>query len=104
MVQLDDGRPGRRGADRCRASAPSSDVALRGGTAPLWTGEAHGLEVIVQAQDGSTPRDVQVQLIDPGTSPADAAPGAPKITDQAHAAMAMPGSTRGRSGVPTRAS
>src|SRR3954449_10740262 len=67
-----------------------SDADLRGGTAPLWTGEAHGLEVIVQAQDGSTPRDVRVELIDPGTSPADAAPGAPEMTDQAHAAMAMP--------------
>ena len=72
------------------APAPSADADLRGGTAPLWTGEAHGLEVIVQAQDGSTPRDVQVELIDPGTSPADAVPGAPEITDQAHAAMAMP--------------
>src|SRR4051794_13076735 len=67
-----------------------SDADLRGGTAPLWTGEAHGLEVIVEAQDGSTPRDVRVELIDPGTSPADAAPGAPEMTDQAHAAMAMP--------------
>src|SRR3954452_23353247 len=63
---------------------------FRGGTAPYWTGVAYGVEAIVQAADGSTPRDVQVELIDPGTSPADASPGAPEITDEAHAAMAMP--------------
>jgi hypothetical protein len=68
--------------------APDPDV--RGGTSPYWTGDAYGVEVIVQAADGTTPRDVQLTLIDPGTSSADAVPGAPAITDQAHAAMTMP--------------
>ncbi len=63
---------------------------VRGGTAPVWTGAARGVEVVVQGADGSTPRDVQVQLIDPGTSAADAMPGKPEIADQAHAASAMP--------------
>src|SRR3954463_8307760 len=63
---------------------------VRGGTAPYWTGDGYGVEVIVQAPDGTTPRDVQVSLIDPGTSPADAAPGAPAVKDEAHAAMTMP--------------
>ncbi|MCV2488569.1 N-acetylmuramoyl-L-alanine amidase [Geodermatophilus sp. YIM 151500] len=70
--------------------APAAAPDVRGGTAPYWTDEAYGVEVIVQAADGSTPRDVQVQLIDPGTSEADAMPGAPSITDQAHAADALP--------------
>jgi N-acetylmuramoyl-L-alanine amidase-like protein len=63
---------------------------VRGGTSPYWTDDAYGVEIIVQAADGTTPRDVQVSLIDPGTSDADAAPGAPEITDQAHAAATMP--------------
>ena len=62
----------------------------RDGTAPYWTGEARGIEVIVQAADGSAPADVQVQLIDPGTSRADASLGKPRINGQAHAAMLMP--------------
>ena len=38
------------------------------------------VEAIVQSADGATPRDVQVQLIDPGTSAADATPGTPAVT------------------------
>lgn len=68
----------------------SPGVEARGGTAPVWTGVARGVEVIVQAADGSTPRDVQLELIDPGSSPADGQLGAPAITDRAGAAMAMP--------------
>jgi hypothetical protein len=63
---------------------------VRGGTAPVWTGAARGVEVVVQAADGTTPDDVQLQLIDPGTSAADARPGGPQITDTAHAADGMP--------------
>ncbi len=63
---------------------------VRGGTAPVWTGPARGIEVIVQSPDGTTPADVQLQLIDPGTSAADAVPGEPEITDVAHAATTMP--------------
>src|SRR4051794_14104498 len=48
--------------DGAPASSPGGEV--RGGTAPVWTGKARGIEVIVQAADGSTPRDVQVELID----------------------------------------
>ncbi len=76
-------------AERESTSAPA-DGDVRSGTAPVWTGPARGVEVIVQAVDGSTPRDVQVQLIDPGKSAADAMPGKPEITDQAHAAAVMP--------------
>jgi len=74
------------------ATTPGADddAVFRGGTAPYWTDEAYGVEAIVQSAAGATPRDVQVQLIDPGTSPADATPGAPEVTDTAEAAMIMP--------------
>src|SRR4051795_6580905 len=77
---------------------------VRGGTAPYWTGDGYGVEVIVQAPDGTTPRDVQVSLIDPGTSPADAAPGAPAVKDEAHAAMTMPAIYSRAQWAPTRPS
>jgi hypothetical protein len=67
-----------------------SAPAARGGTAPYWVGDAFGVEVIVQAADGATPQDVQVQLIDPGNSRADVVPGPPTATAQADAAMNMP--------------
>ena len=62
------------------------DGTLRDGTAPYWSDRATGVEAVVQTPDGRTPRDVKVQLIDPGTSPADANPGAPVVQDEAHAA------------------
>jgi hypothetical protein len=64
--------------------------APRGGTAPYWVGASFGIEVVVQAADGATPQDVQVQLIDPGSSPADAVPGPPTATATAGAVMHMP--------------
>jgi uncharacterized protein with LGFP repeats len=62
----------------------------RQGTAPYFTGPAHGVEVVVQASGRTAPADVSLQLIDPGTSPADASVGKPQVTDQADAAAAMP--------------
>jgi hypothetical protein len=76
--------------DDAEPEGPGAPAELRGGTAPVWTGPARGIEVIVQAPDGTTPEDVQLQLVDPGRSAADRAPGAPDITDQAHAATTMP--------------
>lgn len=76
--------------DDVQPTSPAGGPEFRGGTAPYWTDDGYGVEVIVQSADGSTPRDVQVQLIDPGTSAADASPGAPQATDQAHAASTMP--------------
>ncbi|SNR73717.1 N-acetylmuramoyl-L-alanine amidase [Blastococcus mobilis] len=77
------------------AAVPAADGSLpaggRGGTAPYWTGDAYGIELVLQTADGSTPQDVQLELIDPGTSPADSAPGKPTARDQAQAGMYMPG-------------
>jgi hypothetical protein len=71
-------------------ASPGGATEFRGGTAPYWTDDAYGVEVIVQSATGPAPRDVQLQLIDPGNSAADAKPGAPQVTDQANAAMVMP--------------
>ena len=67
-----------------------ADPAVRGGTSPYWTDDAYGVEAIVQAPGGVTPDDVQVQLIDPGTSAADASVGAPRATGEAHADLIAP--------------
>jgi uncharacterized protein with LGFP repeats len=63
---------------------------LRGGTEPLWTGPSTGVEARLVTASGAQPTDVRVDLIDPGSSPTDAALGSPEITDDAEAAVAMP--------------
>ncbi len=50
------------------------------GTPPLWVGTADGIQVKVATSDGVVPRDLRVQLVDPGTSAADA--GAPQAAVQ----------------------
>ena len=71
--------------------APAGEQAeLRGGTSPLWVGEGHGVEVELLTRSGAAPTAVQAQLIDPGESAADAAPGRAAVRDQAHAASSMP--------------
>lgn len=64
--------------------------ASRGGTAPYWTGESYGVEVIVQGAGGAVPDDVKVALIDPGKSAADKLAQAPAAKATAHADEAMP--------------
>ncbi len=49
--------------------------ASRAGSDPLYVGPSDGVQVRVDA-GATTPRDLQLALIDPGTSPADANPGA----------------------------
>ena len=44
----------------------------RGGTAPLWVDSADGIQARVDVRSGSSPRDLRLSLVDPGTSPADA--------------------------------
>jgi hypothetical protein len=51
-------------------------LALRDGTAPLWVGHGDGVQVRVTTASGVAPRDVRVDLVDPGTSTADASAGA----------------------------
>lgn len=67
-----------------------SGAAPRGGTAPLWTGPSTGVEAELVTRSGAQPTDVQLTLVDPGASDADAALGSPEITDTAEAAGSMP--------------
>jgi uncharacterized protein with LGFP repeats len=69
-------------------AAGGADV--RAGTAPYWTGEAQGVEVVVQGAGGAVPEDVRVALIDPGTSAADQLTTAGQPTATAHAASTAP--------------
>jgi hypothetical protein len=62
--------------------------ALRAGTPPIWTGPSDGVQVRVQGQDGAAPQDLRIELVDPGTSPADAVASAP--SGSAHAAQDEP--------------
>lgn len=72
------------------AGNPAAD--LRGGTDPVWTGDAYGVEVEVTTRSGAEPADVELVLIDPNESAADAAPvpDAETVTDVANAAAWAP--------------
>lgn len=63
---------------------------LRGGTEPLWTGPAVGVEVELLTRSGMSPVDATLELIDPHESPADAIPTSPDLGDTAEAASALP--------------
>jgi hypothetical protein len=77
--------------DDVEQAPTSGGRAVRDGTAPYYTGPANGIQVIVQAPDGTSPRDIRAELIDPGTSAADSSLGTPEVQDQAQAALTMPG-------------
>ncbi|MDQ4037755.1 MAG: N-acetylmuramoyl-L-alanine amidase [Actinomycetota bacterium] len=74
--------------------APNPQAAaageLRGGTEPLWTGPAVGVEVELLTRSGASPIDATLQLIDPHQSAADAVPVTPDTQDTADAASAQP--------------
>jgi N-acetylmuramoyl-L-alanine amidase len=55
------------------ALAPSDDGAgTRAGTEPLYTGPSSGVQVRVDLISGELPADLRLDLVDPGTSDADA--------------------------------
>jgi len=62
----------------------------RAGTEPLLTGMADGVQVRVDTADGIAPAGLQVSLIDPGTSPGDAALDAVMPPAMASAATTAP--------------
>ena len=61
---------------------------FRVGTAPIWTGPSDGVQVRVDSLSGAKPQDVNIELVDPGTSPADAFVSGPR--DQAYAEAVRP--------------
>ncbi len=50
-------------------------VGSRVGTAPAWVGAADGVQVRLDVPAGPAPRDVRIDLVDPGVSEADATLG-----------------------------
>ncbi len=56
-------------------SAEAGRPGLRHGTAPQWVPAADGVQVRLDVPTGPQPRDVRVELIDPGQAPADATLG-----------------------------
>lgn len=62
----------------------------RAGTSPLLTGMADGVQVRVDTANGIAPAGLQVSLIDPGTSPGDAALDAVMPAAMASAATTAP--------------
>lgn len=70
---------------------PDARHAPRDATEPLWVGHADGVEARIVSVTGPAPRDVRVDLIDPGTSAADARTGhAAAPLNVANAAAAQP--------------
>lgn len=55
-------------------SPPAAGESRRGSDL-VWLGASHGVDVAVSSAAGRAPADVQLRLIDPGTSAADASPG-----------------------------
>ncbi|MCU1590742.1 MAG: N-acetylmuramoyl-L-alanine amidase, family 2 [Frankiales bacterium] len=71
------------------AGSVDAGATLRDGTAPVWVGHGDGVQVRVTTAGGIAPRDVRVDLVDPGTSAADATVGtAPR--DSATAVESQP--------------
>ena len=69
-------------------SVDTRGPSFRVGTAPIWTGPSDGVQVRVVALSGAQPRDVSIELVDPGASPADARRSGPR--DTAHAEEPQP--------------
>jgi uncharacterized protein with LGFP repeats len=73
------------------AGAPEADdEGVRAGTEPLYAGLSDGVQVRVDVLSGEAPRDLRLALVDPGTSPADAAVAPDTPAGTAHAAAARP--------------
>ncbi|HEY5456247.1 MAG TPA: peptidoglycan recognition protein, partial [Acidothermaceae bacterium] len=71
--ELDSSDPG-TDATADGANAPSANVT-RDGTDPMWVDHGDGIAVRLISVTGGEPQDLRLDLIDPGTSPADAAVG-----------------------------
>ena len=76
------------GDDAPDAGTDDTGRRLRSGTSPIWTGPSDGVQVRVDTVSGAVPQDVKIELVDPGTSPADRVPAVP--SGVAHAAAVQP--------------
>jgi hypothetical protein len=64
--------------------------APRDGTDPMWVDHADGVEARLLSVTGAQPRDLRIDLIDPGSSPADATVGSTPHAQSARADMQQP--------------
>jgi len=62
----------------------------RSGTEPLVTAPSNGIQVLIDTASGTAPQGARLELIDPGTSAADATIGAAPPASSADAAMTAP--------------
>ena len=76
--------------DPAVAPRPEEARTARPGTEPLWVGESDGYQVRVDVRTGALPAGLRIDLIDPGSSPADAAPRGRRPMQSAQAAAAAP--------------
>lgn len=76
--------------DASQNADADSGAEVRGGSAPLWTGPAVGVEAELVTRSGAQPEDVKLDLVDPGESDADESLTGSDVVGTAHAAMAMP--------------
>ena len=77
-------------SDTTEAPVGSPDAAsprLKEGAGPAWTGPSDGVQVRVDVVSGAPPVDLDLVLVDPGSSDADVAAAAPSSTADAAAAM-----------------
>lgn len=66
------------------------DASGRLGTEPLWVGTSDGYQVRVDVHDGAPPAGLRVDLVAPGSSPADGSVGAGRPAASAAAAVSAP--------------
>jgi len=59
-------------ASEIPAGPEAASPLLRDGAGPAWAGDSDGAQVRVDVRTGDAPRDMELVLVDPGTSPADA--------------------------------
>ena len=69
---------------------PDTAGTLRGGTSPLWVGQADGVQARVDVLSGNDPTDLRISLVDPGTSEAEAGVSAHGALSVAEAASSAP--------------
>jgi hypothetical protein len=77
-------------ADEAESDSKDGVATARASSELLWTGRSAGVEVAVTSVSGRAPSEVEVELIDPGSSAADADPDAGQPAAQANAGLEMP--------------
>ncbi len=70
--------------------SPPAAGEARTGSDLVWLGASHGVEIAVSSAAAAAPSDLQVRLIDPGTSAADAYPGGRQPASRAGADPTRP--------------